>query len=119
MTSIGELSGAQLAEQLRDPQGESGVAVIEALATFNAAGVAAVLERLAVAPSMAVLELGCGLGDTTDVLIDTAHGVTYTGLDRSQTMTETALARHASQVASGRAAFFCASSEKSPANRFF
>lgn len=113
MTSIADLSGAQLAEQLRDPQGASGVAVIEALAVVNAAGVSAVLERLDIAPSSAILELGCGLGDMAAALTGAARGVTYMGLDRSRTMIETALVRHAAQVRSGRAAFSCASSEQS------
>lgn len=116
MASLGELSGAQLAEQLRDPSGFTGVAVAEALSAVNAGAIAAITDRLKLEPSMAALELGCGLGDLAPVLTGSMLGITYTGVDRSSTMVEAASSRHAAHVASGRANFICASSEETGLN---
>lgn len=116
MTSLAELSGAQLAAQLRDPDGVAGVAVAEALGALNADATAAICDRLNLGPSMAVLELGCGLGNLAPVLTASMPGVAYVGVDRSPTMIETASLRQSAHVAEGCAKFVCASSEHTGLN---
>ena len=116
MASLAELSSAQLAEQLRNPNGATGVAVAEALGSINAGAIAAISDRLDLQPSMAVLELGCGLGNFAPLLAASMPGVTYTGVDRSPTMAEAATVRHSAHVASGCAKFVCASSEQTGLN---
>ena len=111
MAILAELSSAQLAEQLRDPQGENGLAVAEALVAINAGATTTVLDRLHLKPAMGVLELGCGLGDFVVRLTEAAPDITYTGLDRSTLMIDAALIRHRRLVDSGCAKFACATSE--------
>ena len=112
MAVLAGLSSAQLAEQLRDPKGAYGLAVAEALVVVNAGATAAVLDRLHLTPAMAVLELGCGLGDLVVRLAASVPDITYTGLDRSTLMIDAALVRHRTFIQSGRAKFACATSEK-------
>lgn len=111
MPILAELSSAQLADQLRDPNGENGLAVAEALIAVNADAATAVLNRLRLKSAMAVLELGCGLGDLVARVTALAPDITYTGIDRSSLMIDAALVRHRALVASGRVKFTCATSE--------
>ena len=111
MAILAELSSAQLAEHLRDPQGENGLAVAEALIAINACATTAILDLLHLKPAMAVLELGCGLGDFVVRLTESAPDINYTGLDRSTLMIDAALIRHRRLVDSGYAKFACATSE--------
>lgn len=114
MTDPRALDAAELARQLRDPEGAAGLAVIGGLAQVNAEGSAAVLAHLEIGSGMAVLELGCGLGDLARPLVGTRDGVRYAGLDRSRTMIDAATERHADAIASGRAEFHEATSEEMP-----
>lgn len=114
MTDQRAVDPAELARQLRDPEGAAGLAVIGGLAQVNAEGSAAVLARLDLGSGMAVLELGCGLGDLAAPVIGAGEGVRYIGLDRSATMIEAAAQRHAETIASGGVEFHQATSEATP-----
>jgi SAM-dependent methyltransferase len=114
VTEIGGIEDAELARQLRDPEGPAGLAVIGGLAVVNAEGSAAALERLDLEDGMAVLELGCGLGDLAVEVAAPGRNIGYTGLDRSETKIAAALERHADAVAAGSAAFHLGSSEDMP-----
>lgn len=114
MTDIGGLDGAELARHLRDPEGAAGLAVIGGLAVVNAAGSALALEQLGLESGMAVLELGCGLGDLAAAVTASGEGVRYVGVDRSKTMIAAATERHAEAIASGETEFHLATSEALP-----
>ena len=114
MTDLGALDSTELARQLRDPEGAAGLAVNGGLAQDNAEGSAAVLGRLDVGDEMAVLELGCGLGDLASRVASAGEGVRYIGLDRSATMIDAAVQRHREAVESGRAKLHQGTSETMP-----
>jgi SAM-dependent methyltransferase len=108
------MDGAELARHLRDPEGASGLAVIGGLAAVNAEGSALALEQLGVGSGMAVLELGCGLGELAAAVTASGESVRYVGVDRSETMVAAAVERHAQAIASDNTEFHLSTSEDLP-----
>jgi ubiquinone/menaquinone biosynthesis C-methylase UbiE len=114
VTSFAELSAEEQARQLRDPDGETGMATADALAAVNRAGNVFLITSLGLAPSDAVLEVGCGLATMAADVVAAADGIEYVGLDRSATMIEAARERHRDLIGAGRASFHLASTERVP-----
>lgn len=114
MSLFQTLSPEELARQLRDPVGTSGLAVADALEVVNRDGNVGVVAALALAPGDRVLEVGCGLGSMAQAIVDAAAHVSYTGLDQSATMIDAARNRCADLIASGRASFELGRVEQMP-----
>lgn len=114
MTSFAELSAEEQARQLRDPDGETGMATADALAAVNRAGNVFLITSLGLAPSDVVLEVGCGLATMAADVVAAADGIEYVGLNRSATMIEAARERHRDLIGAGRASFRLASTERVP-----
>jgi SAM-dependent methyltransferase len=105
---------AEQARQLRDPEGEVGLAVTEWLNRTNREANAAFIGALAIKPRSRVLEIGFGNGRSVlDVLVHAQDG-RHAGIDISPTMVEEAERFNADLVASGRAEFHCCSAERMP-----
>ncbi|TXL72067.1 class I SAM-dependent methyltransferase [Vineibacter terrae] len=62
-------------------------------------------ERLDIAPTDRLLEIGCGPGVTVSLICDRLTHGTITAIDRSSTAIAAAKARNRDHIASGRAAF--------------
>lgn len=120
MSVFETMSAAELAQQLRDPVGPSGLAVAEGLGALNREGNVGTVAGLALSPADQVLEVGCGLGSMAGAIVEAAEGVCYTGLDQSRTMIDAAVERHADLIRSGRASFILGQVERMPfeAGRF-
>jgi ubiquinone/menaquinone biosynthesis C-methylase UbiE len=105
VTSFAELSAEEQARQLRDPDGETGMATADALAAVNRAGNVFLITSLGLAPSDVVLEVGCGLSTMAADVVAAADGIEYVGLDRSATMIEAARERHRDLIGPAERAF--------------
>ena len=86
MTSFGELSAEEQARQLRDPEGETGMATADALAAINHAGNLYLIGSLGLVPGDKVLEVGCGLAAMAADVTAAADNIEYAGLDRDLTV---------------------------------
>jgi ubiquinone/menaquinone biosynthesis C-methylase UbiE len=114
VTSFAELSPQEQARHLRDPAGAAGLATADALAGINRDGNLLLVDSLGIAAGDTVLEVGCGLGAMAAAVIEAAAGVSYVGLDTSETMIEAACERHRDLIGAGRTSFVLASSEHIP-----
>src|SRR5215471_15919856 len=114
MTIFSFLSLAEQARQLRNPEGDTGLAVAAWLNETNRRGNARAVELLHLEPGHHVLEIGFGNGRAAaDVVAQTA-GVRYAGIDISPTMVDEATRFNAALVAAGRASFHLGSAESLP-----
>lgn len=120
MSLFQTLNAQELAQQLRDPVGTTGLAVADALGAINQAANGSIVASLALCPADRVLEVGCGLASMARTIVDAAEDVHYTGLDQSGTMIEEAGSRHSDLVQAGRASFQLGRVEQMPfgAGRF-
>ena len=108
------LTPAERARQLRDPEGEVGIAVADWLSETNRAGNATTVALLGVTTGNHVLEIGFGNGRTVPDVIGQAADVRYAGVDISPTMVAEASRFNAALVAAGRASFHVGSAERMP-----
>jgi ubiquinone/menaquinone biosynthesis C-methylase UbiE len=114
MPSFAELSIEEQARQLRDPAGEAGLATADALAAINGASYDLLIDRVALAAGDRVLEVGCGVGTLAPRIVGAGNGITYAGLDLSETMITAARKRNADLIADGRARFDLATTDAMP-----
>jgi ubiquinone/menaquinone biosynthesis C-methylase UbiE len=114
MSLLQALSSEELAQQLRDPAGATGLAVADALGAANREGNAGIVSSLALSRGDRVLEVGCGLATMAGTVVAAADDVLYTGLDQSSTMVEGARARYAELEQSGRVMFHLGRVEQMP-----
>jgi SAM-dependent methyltransferase len=120
MSIFETLTPAERARQLRDPEGEVGIAVADWLNENNRAGNAATIALLGVTAGNHVLEIGFGNGRAVPDVIGQAADVRYAGVDISPTMIAEASRFNAALVAAGRASFHLGSAERMPfANHTF
>ncbi|MBG0827020.1 methyltransferase domain-containing protein [Planomonospora sp. ID67723] len=70
------------------------------------------VERLDLAPSDRVLEIGCGRGAAAALVLDRLEGGSLTAIDRSDTAIEAARRRNGEHAAAGRANFLVAALEE-------
>ena len=114
MTDLDRLTPAERAKQLGNPEGELGLAIAEGLNETNRHEYDGLIALLALKPGFKVLEIGFGNGRLVPELIRQAEGVTYTGIDISQTMVDVARRFNAPFVAAGRTRFHLAPAEHMP-----
>jgi ubiquinone/menaquinone biosynthesis C-methylase UbiE len=111
MTIFDSLTLAEQARQLRNPEGDIGLAVAEWLNKTNRQGNVRAVELLDLKPGNHVLEIGFGNGRTVADVVAQAAGVRYAGIDISPTMVAEAARFNAGLVAAGRASFHLGSAE--------
>lgn len=105
MNVFENLSLSEQARQLRNPEGNVGIAVAAFLNDNNRHGYARVFEQLGIADGHRVLEIGFGNGRSCASVIAQASNVTYFGIDISSTMVNEANCFNADRVAAGQASF--------------
>ena len=115
-----KLDPVTLARHLANPEGAIGRAVTANLNKSNAGPYTAALQKLAVADGHRVIEIGFGNGREIPRILAQAKGVTYFGLDISETMIADASAFNAAAVSEGRVTLAQGSSSAIPseARRF-
>jgi len=84
------LTPAELARQLRNPEGDAGRAVADRLNETNQAANIKAVSLLGLTAGQHVLEIGFGNGRTVPEVIRQAADIQYTGIDLSPTMLEAA-----------------------------
>jgi len=114
VTIFQSLSLAEQARQLRDPEGDTGLAVAAWLNETNRQANAQAVALLQLQPGNRVLEIGFGNGRTVPDVVTQAAGVRYAGIDISPTMVDEATRFNAALVAAGRASFHLGSAESLP-----
>jgi ubiquinone/menaquinone biosynthesis C-methylase UbiE len=114
MPVFDSLSSAERARQLRNPEGEVGLAVAAWLNENNRRGNAQVLAALRLERRSQVLEIGFGNGRAVPDVLAWANDGRYFGIDISPTMVEEARGFNAEFVSRGRAEFHCAGAERMP-----
>ena len=114
MSSTQNLTPAERARQLGNPEGDVGIAIGERISRINAQVNDAVFRMLAVEEGMSLLEIGFGNGKLLATLMQHAEGLTYTGIDISATMLAEAVRNNPRFVAAGRATFHIANAEAIP-----
>ena len=116
MAIFEKLTSAERARQLRNPEGEIGIAVADWLNETNKTANAKTVALLGVIAGDQVLEIGFGNGRTVPDVIAQAADIRYTGIDTSPTMVAEASRFNAALVAAGRASFHLSSAEQMPFN---
>jgi ubiquinone/menaquinone biosynthesis C-methylase UbiE len=114
LSDFESLSSAERARQLRNPEGEVGLAVAAWLNETNRRGNALVLAALGLSSRSHVLEIGFGNGRTVPDVLALANDGHYSGIDISPTMVEEAKRFNAEFVTGERAEFHCAGAERMP-----
>jgi arsenite methyltransferase len=99
---VANLEPAALARHLGNPHGEIGIAVADRLNTMNAKVYAEAYRAIAPADGNRIFEVGFGNGHLIPELFGLANGVTYAGLDISETMVNEAAAFNAELTSQGR-----------------
>ena len=114
MSAFDSLSSAEQARQLRNPEGDVGLAVAAWLNETNRQANGRILAALGIEPESQVLEIGFGNGRAVPDVLALAKDGRYAGIDISPTMVEEAQRFNAEFVALGRAQFHCAGAERMP-----
>jgi SAM-dependent methyltransferase len=102
MVDVAKLPPAELAAQLGLPAGEIGIAVGEYMNRVNSRLIKAAYALLAPPVQGRVLEIGFGNGKFVGDLVALAPGLTYSGVELSETMIEEAGADNRALVRQGR-----------------
>ena len=95
----------QIARQLSCPDGEAGIMTGERMNVSNANMIKRTVETLDIINHEKVAEIGPGNGSHVNYLTASAGRITYTGIDISETMVQTARKLNARLVESGQASF--------------
>ena len=111
------MEAESIARHLRCPTGEDGTLVAKAMNDTNRALNLRCIEDLELESNARVLEIGPGNGSFVNDLINTASGVTYTGLDWSADMVREACQINSHLVREKRAQFLPGSSQNLPFDR--
>jgi ubiquinone/menaquinone biosynthesis C-methylase UbiE len=114
MAVIDNLTSAEQARHLREPEGDIGLAIAEFLNANNRQGNARTVALLGLQRGDRVLEVGFGNGRTVPDVMGRATDLKYAGVDISRTMVDEAARFNAALVAAGAASFHLASAEELP-----
>jgi SAM-dependent methyltransferase len=102
------------ARQLSHPQGLAGFAVGKLMKLANRQPTRLAVEALDIQPGNDVLDLGCGAGQATALMLPLAAPGRVDGIDRSATMIDEANRTNSLAVRQGRSRFKCADFESLP-----
>jgi ubiquinone/menaquinone biosynthesis C-methylase UbiE len=112
MVDISKLLPHEVAMHFGNPTGDVGVAVGEFMNRNGENVTREVYQRLALKPGQSVIEIGIGNGQFVETILGLAPGLTFTGVDISETMIQEATSRNRSFA--DRATFRCASVDALP-----
>jgi SAM-dependent methyltransferase len=102
------------ARQLSHPQGFAGFAVGKLMKLANRQPTRLAIEALDIQPGNDVLDLGCGAGQASALMLPLALPGRVDGIDRSATMIDEANRTNTQAVRLGRSRFRCADFESLP-----
>lgn len=108
------MENEQLAAQLRQPNGDAGIKVAEAMNASNKQITNKTVETLQLKDDDSVLEIGMGNGSLLADLFAINQNVTYTGVDYSKLMVDQAKKINKSLIDSGKADFHQAEASSLP-----
>lgn len=114
MSVFDTLSLSERARQLRQPEGNIGIAVAHWTSEANRQGIADTVAFLGIETGNRVLEIGFGDGSAVRDVLAQASSVRYVGLDISPTMVEEARRLNAPLAADGSATFHLGSADAMP-----
>lgn len=114
MVDLAQLPAAEIAAHLARPTGEIGVAVGEYMNRINSRLIGAAYQLLRPPPNARVLEIGFGNGKRIGDLIAMAPGLTYAGVDVSDTMVSEASENNRSLIDGGQVELRVATVDKLP-----
>ena len=114
MVDLSKLYPATMARHLGKPEGEIGRELADSMAERNWPVYEAGFQRLAVQPGDRLFEVGFGNGKLVPRLLALAPGLTYAGIDFSETMVSVAEAFNQELIKAGKATFRLASVEAIP-----
>jgi SAM-dependent methyltransferase len=109
-----QLDIAVRARHLANPEGEIGLAIANSLNSINADPLAWAFSAVTPDDGNRILEIGFGNGHTIPRVLELAEGLTYAGIDISETMVNEAKRFNAAQIADGRVDLRIASSSRVP-----
>lgn len=95
----------EIAAQLRQPAGEGGLKIADAMHESNIAMTQAAIDSLQLKPNDRVLEIGHGNCAHLNRILEKAAGIKYQGIDISELMNETAISLNRKHVDSKQAEF--------------
>ncbi len=114
MIDFNDLDDATKAKHLGHPEGEVGIAVADVMNVSNAKVHEAAFRRLAPRSGERLLEIGFGNGKLLPMLQAQAPGLSYVGLDISETMVREATRFNSISVEAGQAEFVLGACERMP-----
>ena len=114
MVDLAQLPAAEMASHLARPTGEIGIAVGDYMNRINSRTIAAAYQLLAPPPDARVLEIGFGNGKLISDMIAMAPGLTYVGVEVSDTMVSEASESNRALIDEGRVKLRTASVERLP-----
>jgi ubiquinone/menaquinone biosynthesis C-methylase UbiE len=114
MVDLSQLPASQFAAQLARPSGEVGVAVGDYMKQLNGRLIMAAYQRLAPPTGGRVVEIGFGNGKLIAELLAMAPGLTYVGVEVSETMVAAAGEHNFAHLQQGRVELHLASVEHLP-----
>ena len=114
MVDLAQLPAAEMASHLARPTGEIGIAVGDYMNRINSRMIAAAYQLLTPPPNARVLEIGFGNGKLISDMIAMAPGLTYAGVDVSDTMVSEASESNRALIDEGRVKLRMATVESLP-----
>jgi len=111
-----KLDPATMAKHLGNPEGEIGKAVTANLNKTNAGAYSAAFQQLGAVSGDRIIEIGFGNGREIPRVLSLADGLTYFGLDISETMIADATAYNSERIQRGQVTLACGTSAKIPAD---
>lgn len=114
MVDLSRLSAPEFAAQLARPSGEIGLAVGDYMNKVNGRLIITAYQRLAPLPHCRVLEIGFGNGKLISELLAMVPGLSYVGVEISDTMVAVAREQNRAHLQQGRVELHLASVERLP-----
>ncbi len=114
MVDLSRLPAPEFAAQLAQPSGKIGLAVGDYMSGLNSRLIMTAYERLAPPQHCRVLEIGFGNGKLIGELLAMAHGLSYVGVEISDTMVAVAREHNRTHMQEGRVELRHASVERLP-----
>jgi SAM-dependent methyltransferase len=114
MVDLTQLPAAEMAGQLARPTGDIGVAVGDYMTNLNSRLISAAYALLSPPVDGQLLEIGFGNGKLISTLLETAPGLTFSGVEVSATMVREAERVNRALEHEGRVKFYLADVDRLP-----